>query len=507
MIVGIDLGTTFSLISKIGRNGVPELLPDIQRSDMFSTPSIINLEDNQAYLGELLEKRLEREPGLPLIKFFKRHFGERESLYIDTNGDSWYPEGLAALLLKKLVLDAEAFESEKVEGAVVTVPAHFSDKQRKAVLNAAAIIDLPILGLLEEPIAAALHYGVSQKSFERSILVYDLGGGTFDVTVLSMDREGVYVKAKDGHTEIGGKEFDEAIGQIILEQFEEAYGHEPSLDARSVLYLRRFSEQLKIELCLPGNRFVEKICLLGNRSLEVNVRRKDFEKRITEHLAECERIVLRCIHSANMEVSDIETVLLVGGSSMVPLIRKRLKEVFKGSNQQILTHEPMRAVVYGAALHAIQVSGQPVDFDLPPELQGVTGHNLGVRAIDPNTNEPIIDTLVRKNTPLPSYNRKTYFTGSAEQKKMRLEIVQYIEESEREIALGSLAIGPLPSNEANYPIQIEIEQRKDGTVWFVARDERTGTEIEKVFGDEEDDISYLPRQKEKVLETYVNGHI
>jgi molecular chaperone DnaK len=505
MIVGIDLGTTYSLISRVGKNGMPELIPDNHKHDIFTTPSVIHVDGDTAYIGDFLEKKLERNPGLPLIKFFKRHFGETKALYIDKDGTPWYPESLAALLLKKLKIDAETYTSENIEGAVVTVPAHFNDKQRKAVLNAGALIGLPIISLLEEPIAAAMHYGITHKKYNKTILVYDLGGGTFDLTILSMDSNGIYVMAKDGHTDIGGKEFDEVIGQLILEQFKNTFGSEPVLDARASLHLRRFSESLKVELCMPGTPFVEKVCLIGDDSLEVHVRRKDFETKITPYLEECEEILMRCIKSAGVEMNDIDTFLLVGGSSMAPIIRKRLQNIVNNDKTEILTHEPMRAVVYGAALHAVQLSGKKVDYDLPPELRGVTGHNLGVRAFNPKTGREVIDNLVKKNMPLPSTNSKTYYTSNPDQKRMRLEIIQYIDKGVQEVNLGHLTIGPLPSNQANYPIEVKIEHRKDGTVWFGAKDPKTGLEIEKEFGEEGNPSSYLPRQKAILETTQING--
>ncbi|WP_209332375.1 Hsp70 family protein [Lunatimonas salinarum] len=504
MLVGIDLGTTYSLISRVGKNGIPVLIPDNHKNSVFTTPSIIHIDGDTAYLGEFLETKLERNPGLDLIKFFKRHFGDKKPLYIDKDDTPWYPESLAALLLKKLKIDAEAYTAEKIEGAVITVPAHFNDSQRKAVLNAAALIDLPVLNLLEEPIAAAIHYGLTNKKYNKTIMVYDLGGGTFDVTIMTMDEKGIYVIAKDGHTEIGGKEFDEKIGEIILQQFKEAYGMEPVLDARNSLHLRRFSEMLKVELCMPGTQFVDQVCVIGNQSLEVHVSRKEFEQGIEPYLLTCEEILSRCLKSASLDFEDVDTLLLVGGSSMVPYIKKRLQKIFTKESQEILTHEPMRAVAYGAALHAIQLSGQKMDFELPPELKGVTGYNLGVRAINPKTGRIVIDNLVKKNMPLPFNNSKTYYTSNPEQKKMKLEIIQYLDKGEKEASLGSLVIGPLPSFEANYPIEVKIESRTDGTVWFSAFDPKTGIEIEKLFGDEVEGISKLPRQKAIVQSTYIN---
>ncbi len=505
MLIGIDLGTTFSLAATIGRNGEPILLPDNTNKNLFHTPSAIHIEGDTAYIGNVIEARLEQNPGLPVIRFFKRNFGEKKPLYIDNDQTPWYPESLAALILKKLMVDAETYTSQPVEGAVITVPAHFNDRQRKCILNAASLINLPILGLLEEPIAAAMHYGITNKKYDKTILVYDLGGGTFDISVLTMNAEGIYVMGKDGLTELGGKEFDEKIGELILNQFKEVLGYELPMDARSLLHLRQISEDIKVELSIPGTSFIDKVCVLGKHTLEVHISRREFEKAIESLLEETEMVMERCLKSIGISTADVETVILVGGSSMIPIIKKRLSKIYSGENQEIHSHEPMKAVTFGAALHAMQLSGKTVDYELPPELRGVTGHNLGVKAINPKTGRIVIDNLVKKNMPLPCISEKTYYTTSSDQKRMRLEIIQYIDKGVEEHSLGHLVIGPLPSNEINYPIKVKIEQRKDGTVWFKALDPKTGMEIEKVFGDDEAGMASLPRQKALVNSTIIIG--
>lgn len=507
MYIGIDLGTTFSLAATVGRNGAPILLPDNSNKNLFHTPSAVYLEGETAFIGNIIEARLEQNPGLPVLRFFKREFGGKKPLYIDKDQTPWFPESLAALILKKIRIDAETYTSETVEGAVITIPAHFNDKQRKCVLNAAALIDLPVLALLEEPVAAAMHYGIANKKYDKTILVYDLGGGTFDVTVLTMDPKGIYVMAKDGLTEMGGKEFDEKIGEIILDQFKEAFGFDIPMDARSLLHLRRISEEIKIELSIPGTRFVEKVCVLGKHTLEVHISRRQFDQAIEGLIEETEEVMMRCLKSVGLDASDVDNTILVGGSSMIPLIKKRMKQIFTGDHQEIHAHEPMKAVTYGAALHAIQLAGKDMEFELPPELRGVTGYNLGVKALNPKTGRVVIDNLVKKNMPLPSVKEKTYYTTRPDQKRMRLEIIQYREKGKEEHSLGHLTIGPLPSNEANYKINVKIENRNDGTVWFSATDPKTGMEIEKVFGEGEGDGGSLIRQKAIVNSTIINGVI
>jgi molecular chaperone DnaK (HSP70) len=277
MKVGIDLGTTYSLIATVRPNGLPLLLPDHTDKTLVHTPSSVYVAANGAFVGHMAEALHSQHPEFQVIRFFKRHFGANKPIFFDERGQGWFPETIAALLLKKLRADAEAALSTDVQSAVITVPAHFNDRQRKAVLAAAALADLPVLGLADEPVVAALHYGVKSSSHEQLLVVYDLGGGTFDVTILTLDSKGVYVLGKEGLTDLGGKEFDEKIATIILTQFEHALGYAPSLNAQSLQQLRKVAEELKIELCLPGCEGVRRMVLLAPmrsrcRSLAVSSR-------------------------------------------------------------------------------------------------------------------------------------------------------------------------------------------------------------------------------------------
>src|SRR5688572_11078398 len=284
MRVGIDLGTTYSLVARMDAEGRPILVPDHVESDVFHTPSVVHITQNAAFVGSVAEALLEQDPQLQVVRFFKRSMGDPTPVFYDDNGAAWYAEGVAALVLRKLAYDAETSAAARVDDAVITVPAHFSDPQRRATLAAATLSDLSVLGLVEEPVAAALHYGVSAGAQDQVMLVYDFGGGTFDATVMSMDARGVYVLAKSGLTELGGKEFDEKVGEMVLRQFEHALGGPLATGARTLLELRRVSEEIKIELCIPGQSRVRKLVMLGGHAVEVEITRAEFEASIQESL-------------------------------------------------------------------------------------------------------------------------------------------------------------------------------------------------------------------------------
>jgi molecular chaperone DnaK (HSP70) len=205
MRVGIDLGTTYSLTARMDAEGRPALVPDATEPDAYHTPSVVHISGGAAFVGLVAEAMLEQDPKLQVVRFFKRQMGVPEPIYYDESGGAWYPEGISALVLKKLSFDVESLTHQPLEDVVITVPAHFNDPQRKSTLAAAALADISVLGLVEEPVAAALHYGVVSGLHDQVVLVYDFGGGTFDATAMSMDSRGVYVLAKTGITELGGR--------------------------------------------------------------------------------------------------------------------------------------------------------------------------------------------------------------------------------------------------------------------------------------------------------------
>lgn len=504
MRVGIDLGTTYSLIARTENNGRAVLLPDNSDSELFHTPSVVLLNGPNAAVGTMAETLLEQNPELQAIRFFKRNFGDASPLHYDAQGTAWYPETIGALVLKKLRYDAETYASSDLKSAVITVPAHFNDPQRKAVLSAAMLADVPVLGLVEEPVAAAIHYGVSAAAHGQILLVYDFGGGTFDATALSMDQRGVYVLAKSGLTDTGGKELDEAVGAMILAAFERALGAAPHLTARGLLELRRISEEIKIALCMPGQNTVRQTVLLVGVAVDVTIRRADFEARIQQLLERTWVETLKCLRDAGLTPRDVNSVLLVGGSSLVPAVEAQIKIMFN-QGQKILFHEPTRAVALGAALHASQLAGEADRCNIPPEFRGVTGYSVGVRAMDPETGRVSIDTLIKKNMPLPVTVRKVYYTSRANQERMVLELVQFSSPGENIVSLGQLVVGPLPSPRQNYPIEVTVENREDGTVAVQAYDSQTGVELVQVFGRQEGGIENLATQRALVRSTFINN--
>lgn len=499
MKVGIDLGTSYSLVARTHPDGSTTLIPDFRDAERVHTPSVVLITGGAAFVGAIAEDVMEDQPELPILRFFKRHLGNREPVYFDDRGAGWHAEGIAALILDKLRFDAETEMSAKVDGAVITVPAHFNDPQRKAVTAAATLANLPVQDLLEEPVAAALHYGVTADSGSRVLFVYDFGGGTFDATTMTMDDKGIYLLAKTGATDLGGKELDERVGELILDQFQRALGRKLALNALTLLELRRASEAIKIELSTPGTREVRKPVLIGSDVVEIRIDREQFSRTIAEIIERTVAVAQECLKDAGLVPNDVDTLLLVGGSSLIPDVSPRLREVFPAGATEMLYHEPSKAVALGAALRSAQVSGDHQKFNLPPELKGVSGYSVGVRAVDPHSGEVTVDTLIRKNMPLPTTIRKTYYTARPDQRTMVLDVVQYRGDVTQAVSIGNLTVGPLTNPRAGYPIGVRIDYRENGTVHVIASDANTGMELEQSFGgDSAGDVEYFVAQRKQL---------
>jgi molecular chaperone DnaK len=245
--------------------------------------------------------------------------------------------------------------------------------------------------------------------------------------------------------------------------------------------------------------------LLGSEAVDVTVRRSDFEKLIAPLIDQTEQEVLRCVNDAGLSLRDVDSVLLVGGSSMVPMVSARLKLLFH-EGQRIQFHEPSKAVALGAALHASQLAGDAQRHNIPPEFRGVTGACVGVRTIDPQTGRVAIDTIIKKNMPLPVQTRKTYYTTRNNQERIVLDFVQFQSAGESVVSIGQLVVGPLPSPRRNYPIEVTVENRDDGTVSVQAYDADTGVELSQVFGrNEEGHADNLGTQRALVRSTFINN--
>ena len=481
MIVGIDLGTTFSLVSYINSAGTPTLVPSRRDPQRFQTPSVVHIGERGAIVGDLLEDLLQEEAGLPVARFAKLSMGQPgQAIYTDHLGRSYSPEEISALVLRKLKEDAEAALGEAVTGAVITVPANFNDAQRQATINAGRLADIPVLGLVEEPLAAATFFGLNTKGGERLIFVFDIGGGTLDATILSATPDGLYAIATEGADNIGGKNFDELIMGIVADQYRGQFGSDPRADPESAQRLRLFATRSKIELSSPNVTVISKPLILAGKSMRVTFSRAQFETAAEPWLEACQELCERALKSQSLAWDDIDELILTGGSSLVPAVERRVRTMSGLQPARIRREQPHASIAYGAALLAEQFHGSKKTA-APPLKQQVTSNELGLRVFDQKERKPAFHAMIEKNVPVPVTTKQTFYTQAAGQTVLTIELLQRKDPFTPAESLGQFTFGPLRRPEAGYPVAIELGYDGTGRVSVTATDGRTGESVARDF--------------------------
>ncbi len=481
MIVGIDLGTTFSLISYVNATGTPTLIPTRRDAQRFQTPSVVHIGERGVLVGDLVEDLLLEEPALNVSRFAKLSMGKPEQVLLtDHLGMTYGAEAISALILRKLKEDAEAALSEPITGAVITVPANFNDAQRQATVNAGRLADIPVLGLVEEPLAAATFFGLNTKGGERLIFVFDIGGGTLDATILSATPDGLYAIATEGADNIGGKNFDEIIMGIVADQFRGQFGFDPRQDPESAQKLRIFATQSKIALSAPNASVVSRPVILGGKSLRVTFNRSQFEAAADPWLEACQEVCERALKSQSLSWDDIDEMILTGGSSLVPCVERKVRDMCALQPARIRREQPHASIAYGAALLAEQFYGSKKTA-APPLKQQVTSNELGLRVFDPKERKPVFHPMIEKNVPVPSSAKQTFYTQKADQTSLSIELLQRKDPFTPPETLGQFTFGPVRRPEAGYPVAIELGYDGTGRVTVTATDGRSGESVAREF--------------------------
>ena len=500
MIVGIDLGTTFSLISYVNSSGTPTLIPSRRDAQRFQTPSVVHIGERGAIVGDLLEELLAEEPGLPVCRFAKLSMGHREKvLFTDNTGVGYNAEAISALVLRKLKEDAEAALSEPITGAVITVPANFNDAQRQATVNAGRLADIPVLGLVEEPLAAATFFGLNTKGGERLIFVFDIGGGTLDATILSATPDGLYAIATEGADNIGGKNFDELIMGIVADQFRGQYGFDPRTEVEAAQRLRMFATQTKIALSSPTASVFSKPLILSGKSLRVTFNRSQFETAAEPWLEACQEVCERALKSQSLSWEDIDELILTGGSSLVPCVERKVREMCSLQPAKIRREQPHASIAYGAALLAEQFYGDKKTA-APPLRQQVTSNELGLRVFDTKERKPVFHAMIEKNVPVPTTAKQTFYTQKADQVSLSIELLQRKDPFTPPETLGQFSFGPIRRPELGHPVAIELGYDGTGRVNVTATDGRTGESVAREFSKQaEADLTAMYSRLQKLV--------
>ncbi len=434
--VGIDLGTTFCAVAHVDAYGKPQIIPNSESERI--TPSVILFDGLNAIVGTTAKQNAVAEPE-KIVDFVKREMGKSKAqFHREFNGKVYSAEELSALILKKLKSDAEKYLGETVTDAVITVPAYFNDAERTATLHAGQLAGLNVLQVINEPTSAALAYGLDKLHSSQTVFVFDLGGGTFDVTIMKIEDNHIRMIASNGDHRLGGKDWDDVIVNWVADEFDAIHGENPLLDLQS--YQDLYNRALTAKIQLSSRTRTTIVHSFNGKSVKLDLTREDFENRCRHLLEKCKTICEIVMQEAQMQWTGIDRILLTGGMTRMPSVRDMVSGI---SNVPAAADvSPDEAVAIGAAIQGIlsllTEEDKLGERSLPVEVRdqfsddagqlikvtNITTHTLGVVLWDDGKIEEYVFPMIRKMTAIPFETKNSFGTAKSNMKNAIVRVVE-----------------------------------------------------------------------------------
>jgi molecular chaperone DnaK len=504
-IAGIDLGTTYSAIAHFDEYGKVDVIPNSDNERI--TPSVILFEEDEVIVGKIAKNQSVSNPE-NVVQFIKRHVGEPDWVRV-INGREYTPEILSAIILKRIVSDAEDQIGESITDVVITCPAYFNDSERKATMDAGKIAGLNVIGILNEPTAAAIAYGMNNLDKKVKALVYDLGGGTFDVTILEIEGNNIKVLATDGERRLGGKDWDDMVLNHVAEKFIEEHGVDPREDLESYQDLVNKVEEAKKALSKKPKTNVFAQC--AGKASKINLSQEQFEEMTKPLLDQTETYLEVVLQKANLKWEDIDVLLMVGGSSRMPMVPRMLKRVTGKDPEKGVNPDECVAVgaSYWAAILLVreaenlkdkveagtataeekkkaEIATEKVAEAIPEEVvgmlsgvvvQNVNSHSLGIVTVQADGKKKNL-VMIKEQTPLPAHVTKIFGTFMDNQVTVEIKILEgEAPDPDDCTEIGTCIISDLPPNRTKgSKIAVTYRYNEDGRIEVVAKDYQTGSE-------------------------------